>query len=51
MTAPIVLIGIPVLLVLVLVVALPGVRIAKESGRGVDGGPLRPGHFFNRRKN
>ena len=49
MTAPIVLIGIPVLLVLV--VALPGVRIAKESGRGVDGGPLRPGHFFNRRKN
>ena len=38
MTAPIVLIGIPALLLLV--VALPGVRIAKESERGVDGGPL-----------
>src|SRR2546427_13024650 len=38
MTAPIVLIGIPVLLVPVVV--LPGVRIAKESERGVDGGPL-----------
>src|SRR5467141_3201170 len=46
MTVPIVLIGIPVLLVLV--VALPGVRIAKESERGVDGGPVASWPFFNK---
>src|SRR5437870_2524193 len=44
MTAPIVLIGIPALLLLV--VALPGVRIAKESERGVDGGPVASWPFF-----
>jgi hypothetical protein len=48
MTAPIVLIGIPVLLVLVM--ALSGIRIAKEYERGVDGGPVASWSFFNRRK-